>query len=373
MKEMAIGSLKPGMQLAQQVSSPDDRLSLGQGTILTEAWINKLKEWGRSSVFIACPQNSDEGTQDLEALLQQAFELNKPKEAKPVIKNNQSIFLELQECCQYVESQLRRIYLLARCGRPIPLDELEQLAKQKLYPLLDIQGAFIYIHVAGRADAYLYRHAIDVALLVGFMGRWLGYSEDQVQNLVYAGLVLDIGKAKVSFEIISKSGPLTNDEMELTKVHVQHGIKMLAGGTLIHPNILDGVLQHHERIDGLGYPLGLDEKTISPFARILSVADVYDALISDRYYRQGVSPFDAVDTMMYKMSGHFDSHVLGVFIDRMRQHLTGAKVKLSNGASGNISFFYPFPNLRPIVALEDGTTLDLSSRADVSITMIKVS
>ncbi|WP_312561374.1 HD-GYP domain-containing protein [Anaerospora sp.] len=373
MQEIAIGALKPGMELAQQISSPDEKISLGQGAILTEAWISKFKEWGRSSVRIACQnRHTGAGAQELDVLLQQVFELAAPDKSRSVVKSNQSVYEELQTCCQYVESQLRRIYLMARCGRPIPLRELEQLAKEKLYPLLDRKGAFIYIHASGRADAYLYRHAIDVALLVGFIGRWLGYSEAEVRNLVYAGLVLDIGKAKVAFEIISKSGPLTLDEMELSKKHVRHSLQLLLGNEMMEKAILDGILQHHERIDGLGYPLGLDGNKISPFARILAIADVYDALVSDRYYRQGISPIDAVYTMMYEMSGYFDSHVLGTFIDRMRQQLVGASVELTNGATGKITFFEPFPNLQPVVTLEDGIILDLSSRSDIAIAMIKV-
>jgi HD-GYP domain-containing protein (c-di-GMP phosphodiesterase class II) len=372
-QEIAIGALKPGMELAQKISSPDEKISLGQGAILTEAWISKFKEWGRSSVRIACQnRHTGAGAQELDVLLQQVFELAAPDKSRSVVKSNQSVYEELQTCCQYVESQLRRIYLMARCGRPIPLRELEQLAKEKLYPLLDRKGAFIYIHASGRADAYLYRHAIDVALLVGFIGRWLGYSEAEVRNLVYAGLVLDIGKAKVAFEIISKSGPLTLDEMELSKKHVRHSLQLLLGNEMMEKAILDGILQHHERIDGLGYPLGLDGNKISPFARILAIADVYDALVSDRYYRQGISPIDAVYTMMYEMSGYFDSHVLGTFIDRMRQQLVGASVELTNGATGKITFFEPFPNLQPVVTLEDGIILDLSSRSDIAIAMIKV-
>lgn len=373
MQEIAIGALKPGMRLAQQINSPDERMSLGQGTVLTELWIRKLKEWGRSSVRIACksPQ-ADEGSGELESLLQQVFQLAGSQQGSSNIKSSRSQYDEFQEVCQSVESQLRRIYLMARCGRPIPLSELEQLAKQRLYPLLDKKETFLYIHAAGRADAYLYRHAIDVALLVGLIGRWLGYAEAEVRSLVYAGLLLDIGKAKVAFEIIAKSGPLTPEEMELSKNHVRYSLQLLLDNMFVEKPVLDGILQHHERIDGLGYPLGLNEKTISPFARMLAVADVYDALISDRYYRQGISPFAALYTMLYEMSGHFDPHVLGTFIDRMRQSLTGASILLSNGATGKITFFESFPNLQPVVGLEDGTTLDLSSRTDISIARIIV-
>lgn len=372
MQEIAIGALRPGMQLAQQIDSPDERMSLGQGTVLTELWIRKLKEWGRSSVRIVRKnQKTNEGFGELESLLQQVLEFA-GSEQNSNIKSSRSLYDEFQEVCQSVESQLRRIYLMARCGRPIPLCELEQLAKQRLYPLLDKKETFLYVHAAGRADAYLYRHAIDVALLVGLIGRWLGYSEAEVRSLVYAGLLLDIGKAKVAFEIISKSGPLTPDEMELSKNHVRYSLQLLLGNMSIEKPVLDGILQHHERIDGQGYPLGLDGKTISPFARLLAVADVYDALISDRYYRQGISPFAALYTMMYEMSGYFDSHVLGTFIDRIRQELTGAAILLSNGAAGKITFFESFPNLQPVVVLEDGTTLDLSSRTDISIARIIV-
>jgi len=372
-QEIAIGALRAGMRLAQQVNSPDERMSLGQGTILTELWIGKLKEWGQSSVRIACKKTqTDEGFGELDALLQQVFEFAGLQQGNSHIKSNRTLYDEFQEVCQSVESQLRRIYLMARCGRPIPLSELEQLAKQKLYPLLDKKEAFLYLHAAGRADAYLYRHAIDVALLAGLMGRWLGYAEAKVRSLVYAGLLLDIGKAKVAFEIISKAGPLTPEEMELSKNHVRYSLQLLLGNMSVEKPVLEGILQHHERIDGLGYPLGLDGKTISPFARILAVADVYDALISDRYYRQGISPFAALYTMMYEMSGHFDSHVLGIFIAGMRQSLTGAAIQLSNGVSGKITFFASFPTLQPVVVLEDGTTLDLSSRTDISIARIIV-
>jgi putative nucleotidyltransferase with HDIG domain len=269
--------------------------------------------------------------------------------------------------CSKVKNELCSIYLHTRLTGYAPLRTLESLAKRILYPLLSVPESFLLLHRTDGSENYLYRHSIDVALLSGFITRWLGYGESDVREMVYTGLVHDIGKARVCYSVISKPGALDGDEKTLAQVHVEKSIAMLSATRRVSKQLLDTVRQHHEKMDGTGYPDGLQGKEICPFARVLAVADVYDALTSNRYYKKAVSPFAAAGIMLQEMKGHFDPNVLEKFFEHACRLLMGRKVRLDDGTIGQLVFFYPYPAFKPIVTCPDGGILDLSKQQDIPI------
>ena len=274
--------------------------------------------------------------------------------------------------CSSVEDELRTIYPCTRLTGYAPLQRLELLASRVLYPLLSLSDSFLLLHRPNRPENYLYRHPVDVGLLSGLITRWMRYGEATVQKMVYAGLVHDIGKARVLFSIISKPGKLDGDEAVLAQKHVNQGSEILAGMPGENGQMIEAIRQHHEKMDGTGYPDGLKGDEIHSFARILAVADVYDALTSNRYYKKAVSPLAAAETMVQEMNGHFDPEVLEPFFEYTCRLLVGQKVLLSNGQVGQLVFFYPYANFRPLVTCSDGAVIDLSKQTDINIEELMV-
>lgn len=252
---------------------------------------------------------------ELEFLIQSVMELGKNQESSPAVPANR-----LQTRYEEIEAQMERLFIWVRCSGRVPVEQLQELALKKIYPLLDNPESLSILHKPVRPEGYLYWHSLDVAVLAGFLGRWLKLSEAEVQNLVFAGLVHDIGKTRLQYELLVKPDKLTPEEFKSVKFHAELGFKLMQQCPDIPESVLEAVLQHHERPDGTGYPNGFRTEKIHLFAKILSVADVYDALTSDRYYKKAVSPLEASQVMAAD-EHQFDQPVLGCFFTRLRRQL----------------------------------------------------
>ncbi len=369
MREILVSQVKPNMVLAEDVSSPDGKFTLYKGMALTSSWTSRMASWGDIVVKIEDPvQSGSEFQLDLEELgdmLKEVFTPGFRHQTKPVLaKGGRKGFFEQYES---LENQLKTIFVRTRCNGVVPLSEMERLRNKLVEEFLFTPGTFLHLHEPARAENYLYRHALDVAVFAGLIGHWMGFSREDVANLVYAGLVHDVGKAKVYFELLSKPGPLDQQEQRLAKVHVNHSYALLAKNTTVPQVVLEAVFQHHERTDGKGYPRGLKGEEIQTFAKVLAIADVYDALISNRYYKKGISPLKAGEIMMYDMAGSFDLPILGVLLSKVREFMVGEHVLLSNGKKGKIVSFHPFPDMNPVVEIAGGKVLNLGTHRDVDI------
>jgi len=358
--------LSAGMVLNQLVESPDGTMVLGQGTVLNDSVISRLKKWKVKGVVVAeaapaefCLDDIGHTISDIiRTLAKEPLAARPPKLSPPTQKE--------------IEEELQRIFLLTRYHGVIPLDRVLTLINEQIEPLLARPESFAMIHSEAPAGNYLYRHALDVAIIAGFLGRWLGYKDVDVTSLLVAGLMHDIGKSRIKFEILSKPTRLNGEELNIARTHAGKSYELLAGTGIVHDAVLAAVLQHHERLDGSGYPFGLCGEAISPLARIIAVADVYDALISNRYYKKSIPPLAAAEIMLEQMSGHFDADVLNCLVENIRQFSLGGSVMLSNHRPGRIVSFNPLPCMRPLVETGDGTIVDLSQVGDVRILEITI-
>jgi HD-GYP domain-containing protein (c-di-GMP phosphodiesterase class II) len=206
-----------------------------------------------------------------------------------------------------------------------------------------------YINQIKSADQYTYTHSINVAFYAMLMAKWMGLREKEISLAVQSGLLHDLGKIKIPSSILKKKGPLTTEEYEVIKTHPMHSYKLLLDNADIDMAIKEAVLLHHERFDGLGYPLGTT--SISFLACIIAIADVYDAMTSDRVYKKGVTPFKVFEYFQREGAGRFDWHLLNVFISHMSALLVGAFVKLTSGDTAKIVCILPDDPLTPILYL----------------------
>ena len=178
-------------------------------------------------------------------------------------------------------------------------------------------------------DDYLLEHSLNVAILLANFATFLGLPEEKVQELSYTGFLHDLGKINIPDEILHKPGRLTDPEMEIMKSHVKHGVDYLLNTDVAKP-LIQAISEHHERLDGLGYPAGKKGDEISTEGRMLAIADMYDALTADRVYKAGMSSQKAFSILMNEAPTRLDVVLVQQFIKCLGVYPVGSLVLLSN-------------------------------------------
>jgi len=176
----------------------------------------------------------------------------------------------------------------------------------------------------------IYKHSVNVAALSALLGRWIGLKEAQINLLTYSAILHDYGKSKIETKILHKVGQLTTKEYQEIKNHVVIGYNFVKELPFIDESVSYGVLMHHERGDGSGYPLGLTEKSIHQFAKIIAIADVFDAVNSDRIYKTRKLPLEALDIIKKESLGKLDNKYCNIFLEHIINFYLGENILLSN-------------------------------------------
>lgn len=212
-----------------------------------------------------------------------------------------------------------------------PNDELRRASMELVDAITTRGDVLVNIADLKNYDDYTYRHSLSVAILSVAIGVQMKLSTFELNQLSLCALLHDIGKTGVPWELINKPAHLTDEEFDVVKKHSSLGLAYLRRHDFTDPLICDGVISHHERYDGSGYPNHLRGCDIPLFGRIISVADVFDALTSNRPYREPVSPADAAEYIMGNGNVAFDYQVVQAFLSMMEFYPVGSFVRLSNG------------------------------------------
>jgi HD-GYP domain-containing protein (c-di-GMP phosphodiesterase class II) len=216
------------------------------------------------------------------------------------------------------------------------LTEIRTMSKEILDSFKDYGSILKSITNSRNIDEYLMRHCVNVALLSSMLGTWLNFSKSDLTLLTYSAFLHDVGKTKVDPHVLNKSSKLTKPEFEEAKKHSIYSYELVKSIPHLDNSVSLGVLMHHERLDGSGYPLGLKEAKISTFAKIIGITDMFDAMTSDRSYSKKQNPFKVLEIMQHDCMGLLDYNYLSTFIREMAIYYTGEMVKLSDGSVGKI-------------------------------------
>lgn len=263
----------------------------------------------------------------------------------------------------------------ARLGKQIDVEASGALVESVVDSVGRNSQAMLGLCKLRTFDEYTYAHSINVSVLSVVYGAQLGLSRDKLRELGLAGLFHDIGKTAVPEGILNKPDKLTREEFEIMKSHPAKGRAILHGIGGLSDDILDGVLHHHERHNGKGYPNSLTANQLGLFPRIIGMVDVYDALTSERCYKKGMIPNKAL-SLMYSMRGQdFDAEQLDHFIKSLGIYPIGSFVRLDNGYRAFVIETVAGSLLRPKIKLAFDhdmrrvapTVLDLSESATPSI------
>lgn len=224
---------------------------------------------------------------------------------------------------------------------------------------------FEMLHGIRDYDDMTYIHSLNVSLICSVFAGWLKMSKEETRILTQAGLLHDIGKMLIPKHIIAKPSRFTEDEFEEMKMHSIKGYKALKDLNL-DIRVKYVALMHHEKCDGSGYPNGFKSNQIEDFSKIVAIADVYDAMTSNRTYRQAICPFDVVENFERDGFLKFDPGYLMIFLERIVQSYLHNAVRLSDGREGEVVMINKLSLSRPIVRCAD-VFIDLSKELKLSI------
>ena len=329
-KKITIDQLVPGMFVHQILEQKGALTVKSQGKVTSTDVVNTLKKRGVKTLAIDTDK-SFKVSKSSSSISSNSAE-NEP--AEKILAPIKSVSLE---------KELNRATKLHQQGKDIQKLLLENVQKEtpfdtsipkafsnKLVESVDRNpDALLCLTKIREKDDYLLEHSLNVAILLANFGKYLGMSEEEVQDLSYAGFLHDLGKIKIPDEILHKPGRLTESEMEVMKGHVKHGVDYLETMDIAAP-LVQAISEHHERLDGLGYPAGKQGDAISKAGRMLAIADMYDALTADRVYKPGMSSQKAFSILMSDAPFRLDKALVQQFIMCLGVYPVGSLVLLSN-------------------------------------------
>lgn len=354
MRRVNTSDLIPGMITAEDIYNYNNQLILPRGIILNDRTITKLAFY---SIFYV--KVEDETTEVL--LDESPYE---PSYAERIRKSPE--FIRFRKEFEVDVNNFKSVINdVVEKGSPLNIDKL----MNHTLNILDIGATYPNVidmlHYMKEYDDATYIHSMNVALICNVFARWLRMSEEEICLATVSGLLHDIGKTKIPDNIIKKPGKLTDSEYMLVKTHPQEGYRILQNSRL-DPEILNAVLMHHERCDGSGYPSGLKGPEIGKYAKIVSIADVYDAMTSARIYRGPLCPFKAIALFESEGLQKYDTHFIISFLENVVNTYLLNEVRLSNGLTGHIVYINKNKLSAPTIQTDHGF-IDLSIHPDITI------
>lgn len=263
---------------------------------------------------------------------------------------------------------LAEIEELIKTDGVIKLELIEQPVKIMVHSVTKNPDAYLWLTRLKKFDSFMYKDSLTAAVLGAALGRQLGLPEDELHKLAEGCLLMDIGKMSIPNELLQKSERLTAEEWELMKSHAQLGVDILQQSPGCKPDVLDIVRSHHERIDGSGYPDGLQGSQIPFYAQIAGIVDQYVAVTNPRPYAETLSHSKAQEMLFNQKGRFFDELLVDYFIQTLSTYPTGSLVELSNGEVGIVKAQKPGMSLRPDIIL----LLDNNKKAYGSYTIVNL-
>lgn len=246
--------------------------------------------------------------------------------------------------------------------------DVSELLDDALNLVSRAQGSFSIfdmLHSMRQNDDETYAHCLNVGLFCNVFAGWLKLSEEETRLATLCGLLHDLGKMKISEELLKKPDTLTEEEMWAVRKHAYEGYQLVRNMDMDN-HIKNAVLTHHERCDGSGYPFGLKGNKIDPYSKMVAIADVYDAMTSVRPWRNAMSPFQAVQIMQEEGLQKYDVRFIMTFLENVMNTFIGNRVLLSNGEKGEIVYIHKNNVTRPTLKC-GGHYVDMNEDKNIQI------
>jgi HD-GYP domain-containing protein (c-di-GMP phosphodiesterase class II) len=299
--------------------------------------LRKLQSSGVTECWIDVSLGLDVATREQEpvAPLPPASSLRVPSSVEPGLgapETPRSLSEEVQQAaaiCRRGRQAVVDMFAEARLGKALDAEKCLPLVEEITASVQRNPGAIVSLARLKTKDDYTYMHSVAVCALMVALGRQLGMSDEQCRQAGFAGLLHDMGKAQMPLDILNKPGKLTEEEFDVMRSHPARGHRMLAEAGGVSAEVLDVCLNHHERMDGKGYPNRLTPERISQIARMGTICDVSDAITSNRPYKGGWDPAESI-ARMASWTGHFDPDIFQAFVRSLGIYPVGSLVRLQS-------------------------------------------
>lgn len=341
MKRIAVGNLKDGMRLAREVASQQGVLLIASGTEINQMTLNRLKSLEVEYVYIHEETNATE-----------VIDYKKLK-----IKHSNLI------------QKLKYAFRTLKYGQKTFIDGLDDNVSQLIEELMKTNNLLACLKMIDKKNPDLFVHSVNVAVISILIGKWLNLSDEELQRIAYGALFHDIGMTKLpdslTEKIFYKGYRLDRREQMEMKKHTLYGYQVLSEVYGLAKEVPLIALQHHERMDGSGYPVKIEGAAIHPFARIVAIANQYENLLAGRDGR-AYNYFEALDCIMDARFSKLDPALSILFVKNMVNFYIGNRISLSNGKVGEVIYIHNSLPTRPVVRTKDDF-IDLTKNMDIEI------
>lgn len=365
MKEYQTKDLLPGMVTAIPVRTKRGQLIINPNVELTRTLISRLEFYGIASVQIT--ENKQVAT-PMETPKDPAYFPAKSPVSAPSPVSDASYSQKLKSSPEFQRFQVDftlRSQDLKNCfdaylsdGGTVNKEELLSKTISLVSPKQTTLDVFDMLHNMRQVNDSTYAHSLNVAIISRIIGKWLHFSNEELDTLTLAGLLHDIGKTKIPDEVLNKDGKLTDEEFQMIRNHPKYGYDILKSQPL-NSHIKKAALMHHERCDGSGYPMGLTMEEIDDYALIIAIADVYDAMTAARSYRAPLCPFEVIAEFEKDGLQKYKPKYILTFLENIANAYQNNRVMLSDSTSARIVLLNHRRLSKPLVQLDDGACIDL--------------
>jgi len=348
-----------GKTVAQDIFANTQHPIIAKNTIITPEMLHVLKVFQISKVLVFKDGIIDKDRSDKEV------------GSKTVVETIELVEDSFETYYQEAVVQFKKEFISWQSSAKMDIVKIRGIILPLIEEILKDRTIFFELNNFSNLKDYIYHHCIATGLISAVMAHKLGYDKGTVYQLAIAGSLADSGMSKVPLNIREKKGALNQQEYIEIRKHPIYSYQMVKDYPALKDNMKQAIIEHHERLDGSGYPRGLKHDQISTFSQIIAVADTFHAMTSERIYRTKESPFKVVEMIKESEFGKFDIKVVQALMSIVVDLPIGMKVELSNMERGEILFINKFSPTRPMIkSLKTGEIIDLSINRNLYILRI---
>ncbi|GAB6990937.1 HD-GYP domain-containing protein [Paenibacillus pini] len=357
MASLSILEVKPGIKLSKDVHTPLGGVLLHKGTVLLPRDLDILRAFMVQSVDI--DNSLPEGSKAV--FSKKKVELDSSvAPTQEIVSTYSTLHDEYDKMIILIKSAQQ-----AAIAADLPIYELRNQLDTMIYHIKDYNLLMFSPRSMNEHD-YIYHNSVLCALSSYQLAKWIGLPQKDWMQAAFAGLFHDLGNAKIDPTILYKPQPLTASEIEEMRRHTTYGYQILKNVTAINEGVRLAALQHHEKVDGSGYPLHLDGSKIHVYAKIVGIVDIFHAMTLNRLYRKSQSPYMVLEQIHSEAFGKLDPSIVQTFINKVTEFHNGMIVRLSNEQIGEIVFTDRDHPTRPMVSVS-GEIVNLTQQRQLYI------